>query len=183
MNDGYSFLTQDKLKTYCKERRIDLTLADEDETINVDHIRVLEMVNFCFFGDFQSSVEIVNIFNDILEISNNVGEGKLAVKVLYYRLRVCFVLNKCNINESNEVILELFSEVLLVFSNIQANPELRESLESLWNVDKPASSEMMEDYKKRIRMEKLLMEKQKKLEEMKKKLGKMKKKLEENRRR
>ena len=82
MNDGYSFLTQDKLKTYCKERRIDLTLADEDETINVDHIRVLEMVNFCFFGDFQSSVEIVNIFNDILEISDNVGEGKLAVKVM-----------------------------------------------------------------------------------------------------
>ena len=98
------------------------------------------------------------------------------VKVLYYRLRVCFVLNKCNINESNEVILQFFSGVLLVFSNIQANPELRESLESLWNVDKPASSEMMEDYKERIRMEKLLMEKQKKLEEMKKKL-------EENRRR
>ena len=105
------------------------------------------------------------------------------VKVLYYRLRVCFVLNKCNINESNEVILQFFSGVLLVFSNIQANPELRESLESLWNLDKPASSEMMEDYKERIRMEKLLMEKQKKLEEMKKKLEKMKKKLEENRRR
>ena len=34
MNDRYSFLTQDKLKTYCEERRIDLTLADEDETIN-----------------------------------------------------------------------------------------------------------------------------------------------------
>ena len=61
----------------------------------------------------------------------------LMVKVLYYRLRVCFVLNKCNINESNEVILQFFSGVLLVFSNIQANPELRESLESLWNVDKP----------------------------------------------
>ena len=98
-------------------------------------------------------------------------------------------MNKLNNNESNEVILQFFSGVLLAFSRIQAIPELRESLESLWNVDKPASSEMMEHYKKMIRFEKLLMEKQKKLEEkqkkleeMKKKLEEMKKKLEDNRR-
>ena len=77
MNDGYSFLTQDKLKTYCKECLIDLTLADENETI-----KVLEITNYCFFGDFLSSVVIVNILNDILEISNNAAEVNLAVKVM-----------------------------------------------------------------------------------------------------
>ena len=72
-----AFLTQDKLKTYYEERLIDLTLADENETI-----KVLEITNYCFFGDFLSSVVIVNILNDILVISNNAGEGKLAVKVM-----------------------------------------------------------------------------------------------------
>ena len=78
MNDRYSFLTQDKLKTYCEERLIDLTLADENETI-----KVLEITNFCFFGDFPSSVVIVNILNDILVISYNAGEGKLAGHYYY----------------------------------------------------------------------------------------------------
>ena len=79
---GYSFSTQDKLKLYCTENEnIDLTLYEETEKINVDHINVLEMINYCFMGNYQKSIIIVDVMNLILIISKYFGAKKLAVKV------------------------------------------------------------------------------------------------------
>jgi len=148
MSHGYSFSTQDKLKKYCKDNEnIDLTLIDESENINVDHIKVLEMINFCFLGDYQNTIKIVTIMHDILFTSNYFGERQLAVKVLYYRFRGLFIARRIfsrDLNiETMPAEIHFFNSALHSFSNIESSSELRFGMESSWIFDKYGSLMMM----------------------------------------
>ena len=84
----------------------------------------------------------------------------LMVKVLYYKLRCCFVMNnwtlKILMKKNCKHFSGVFSALQRFFSSIQSIPELCELLESLWNVDKHASSQMMVKHQKIIHLKKQL---------------------------
>ena len=54
---GYSFITQEKLKDYCKKNLINLNLWVYDHTLTQD--KILEIINYCSLGDYDDSLELV----------------------------------------------------------------------------------------------------------------------------
>ena len=50
---GFSFITQDKLKEYCKKNHINFELWNYDPELQVHHTRLLEIINYCAMGEFE----------------------------------------------------------------------------------------------------------------------------------
>ena len=55
---GFSFITQEKLKDYCKKNLINLNLCEYEHTLT--HDKILEIINYCSLGDYDDSVAMVS---------------------------------------------------------------------------------------------------------------------------
>ena len=50
---GFSFITQDKLKEFCRKNNINFELWSYDPELQVHHTRILEIINYCSMGDYE----------------------------------------------------------------------------------------------------------------------------------
>jgi len=56
-NNGYDFLLQDKLKTYCKENHINFNLNSWLLEGGLTHEQLLASINYCSNGNYQQAVK------------------------------------------------------------------------------------------------------------------------------
>ena len=92
---GYNFQTQEKLKSFCKENRINLELDSEGFLPLIEHDRTLEIINYCSLGDYEKAVSLVMIVSGFLE--DRRIEYLPKVEFLFYFLRTYFIIERGNL--------------------------------------------------------------------------------------
>jgi len=155
-NKIFIFLTQDQFKKYIKREGVtDLTLVEETENINIGHNHVVEMINYCSYGDYQRAITIVEIINEVVWFGKWRGEIDLIVKVLFYSLRSCFIITRVNLEIDKiydlRIIEEMTGHLDWVISNLRhlpSSPENRETLELSWKWSKDMSIQWLDTFKR-----------------------------------
>ena len=100
MNDeGFSFITQEKLKDYCKKNSIILSLMVYELTLN--HDKILEIINYCSLGDYDDSVALVlEVFrfrsNTLMGLSRNQEFLKYFLRTYFISVRKYLECDKRN---------------------------------------------------------------------------------------
>ena len=100
MNDkGFSFITQEKLKDYCKKNSIILNLLVYELTLN--HDKILEIINYCSLGDYDDSVALVlEVFrfrsNTLMGLSRNQEFLKYFLRTYFISVRKYLECDKRN---------------------------------------------------------------------------------------
>lgn len=135
--NGYSFRTQEQLKDYCTNSRIDLELYRgiyEPNDTQIDHIRVLEMINYCSLGHYEKAVALV------LKVNHFLRDWRISWRIsrdfIRYFLRSYLLAVRCNLECDMNI-------------NLTAFPGFLDSIQ-LHNQDLQ-SSELVNEYMKAMR--------------------------------
>ena len=96
---GFSFITQEKLKDYCKKNSIILNLLVYELTLN--HDKILEIINYCSLGDYDDSVALVlEVFrfrsNTLMGLSRNQEFLKYFLRTYFISVRKYLECDKRN---------------------------------------------------------------------------------------
>ena len=126
---GYNFQTQEKLKSFCKENRINLELDSEGFLPLIEHDRTLEIINYCSLGDYEKAVSLVMIVSGFLE--DRRIEYLPKVEFLFYFLRTYFIIERGNLEfggSDNKIpfINNFLENMHVQIRGLQDNEEIEE---------------------------------------------------------
>ena len=126
---GYNFQTQEKLKSFCKENRINLELDSEGFLPLIEHDRTLEIINYCSLGDYEKAVSLVMIVSGFLE--DRRIEYLPKVEFLFYFLRTSFIIERGNLefggsDDKMPFINNFLENMHVQIRGLQDNEEIEE---------------------------------------------------------
>ena len=96
---GCSFITQEKLKDYCKKNLINLNLCEYEHTLT--HDKILEIINYCSLGDYDDCVALVlEVFrfrnNTLMSFSQSQQFLKYFLRTYFIYVRIYMESDKSN---------------------------------------------------------------------------------------